>query len=168
MMDVKREYPSLTSTLKKPGGSGPAQTKVINMVKNSGNPTVMVVDDFADIRSMLRLWLESRGCRVVEAADGKQAVETAERERPDLILMDLFMPEVDGFATTLRIRKHAELRDVPIIAISAYGELGIDIQLRIDPLAVGFNEYVAKPFGPEQLGELLERFVPKSRSASGM
>jgi len=59
------------------------------------SPTVLIVDDSADIRTMVRLWLERRGCRVVEAADGKQAVQVAERERPALILMDLYLPELE-------------------------------------------------------------------------
>jgi CheY-like chemotaxis protein len=88
-------------------------------------------------------------------------VSVAARERPGLILMDLSMPEVDGYSAARRIRRREELRDTPIVAISAYGELGIDAQLRIDPLAVGFNDYVTKPFGPARLEELLERFVPK-------
>ena len=95
-------------------------------------------------------------------------METAERELPDLILMDLSMPEIDGFAATHRIRKVEGLRDVPIIAISADGEWGIDVQLQIDPLAVGFNAYVPKPFGPEQLFDLPGRFLPKSRRAPGL
>jgi CheY-like chemotaxis protein len=137
------------------------------MTQNSGRPTVMIVDDYDDVRPLLRRWLENFGCRVVEAAGGREAVEVAKHEHPDLILMDLFMPEVDGFAATFRIRKDAELKDVPIVAITAYGELGIDVQLQIDPQAVGFNDYVPKPFGPEQLKELLDRFLPKSKSVSG-
>ena len=128
---------------------------------NSTNLTVMVVDDYAEMRSLLRGWLEARGYQVVEAEDGRQAVEVAERERPALILMDLFMPEVDGYSAALRIRQRDELRHVPIVATSAYEDSGKAIQLQIDPTAVGFNEYVGKPFGPEQLDELLERFAPK-------
>lgn len=129
------------------------------MTQKKNRQTVMVVDDFADTRSMLRIWLEQRGYRVLEAEDGKQAVKTAQLEHPDLILMDLFMPEIDGFAAAIHIRKHVELRDVPIIAISAYGELGIEAQLENEALSVGFNEYVAKPFTSNQLGELLDRFL---------
>ena len=127
--------------------------------------TVMVVDDFTDIRSMLRLWLERSGYRVVEAADGKRAVEVARRERPDLILMDLYLPEIDGSVAAARIREEVELKGVPIVAVTAYGESGIGAQLSIDPLAIGFNGYVTKPFGPEQLNELLERYLPAPNTA---
>ena len=131
------------------------------MVERNLSPTVLVVDDYADIRALLRRWLEARGYRVVEATDGREALGAATRERPGLILMDLSMPGVDGFAAARRIRRQDGLRDTPIVGISAYGESGLDAQLRIDPLAVGFNDYVPKPFRPEQLEELLERFVPK-------
>ena len=132
---------------------------------NNTRPTIMVVDDYDEVRSILRVWLERHGCRVVEATGGREAVQIAERERPELILMDLSMPEIDGFAATFRIRRQADLCNVPIIAISAYGELGIDVQLHIDPLAVGFNAYLAKPFGPEKLFELLNRYLPRSGGA---
>lgn len=124
-------------------------------------PTVLIVDDYDDVRPLLRRWLEKLECRVVEARDGREALTVALQEHPDLILMDLSMPEVDGFAATVSIRKHEELKDVPIVATSAYGELGIDEQLLIDPGAAGFNDYVPKPFSVEQLEELLRRFVPR-------
>lgn len=128
--------------------------------------TVMVVDDYDDVRSMLTRWLEMQAYRVIEAKGGKEAVEMAQRERPDLILMDLALPEIDGFAATFNIRTHEELRDVPIIAISAYGELGIDAQLKIDPHAVGFNDYLPKPFSPQKLLEILDRYLPKRVEAA--
>lgn len=130
-------------------------------------PTVLVVDDYDDVRSMLTRWLEMNGCRAIEATSGKEAVETALRERPDLILMDLALPEIDGFAATFSIRTHEHLRDVPIIAISAYGELGIDTQLKVDPPAIGFNDYLPKPFSPEKLCEILDRYLPKRAEAAG-
>lgn len=134
---------------------------------NTTRPTVMVVDDYDDVRAILKRWLEQHGCTVLEASGGRQAVEIAEREHPDLILMDLAMPEIDGFAATFRIRTHEALKDVPIIAISAYGELGIDVQLKIDPLAIGFNAYLSKPFAPEKLLTLVDQYLPKSKGARG-
>ena len=129
------------------------------------SPTVLIVDDSADIRTMVRLWLERRGCRVVEAADGKQAVQVAVRERPALILMDLYLPELDGAVAAARIREHAGLERVPIVAVSAYGESGIGAQLTVDPQAAGFNEYITKPFGPEKVEELLARYLQQSKRA---
>jgi two-component system, sensor histidine kinase len=129
------------------------------------NPTVMIVDDSADIRTMVRLWLERRGCRVVEAADGKQAVRVAERERPALILMDLYLPELDGAVAAARIHECAGLEHVPIVAASAYGDAGIGAQLSADPQAAGFSEYITKPFGPERVEELLARYLQQTKRA---
>ena len=128
---------------------------------DSGRATILVVDDYAELRSLLRLWLEARGYRVAEAADGREAVEVAERERPALILMDVAMPGVDGFSAALRIRRMGGLGGVPIVATSAYGDSAKAVQLKIDPTAVGFNAYLPKPFGPQQLDELLELFAPR-------
>src|SRR3712207_8036540 len=82
--------------------------------------TVMVVEDFEDNRFMMRRLLEMSGYRVVEAVNGQEAVEVAARERPDLILMDLSLPLLDGLAATRRIREQPDLRAVPIVAVSAH------------------------------------------------
>jgi CheY-like chemotaxis protein len=129
--------------------------------------TVMVVDDYADVRVILKRWLEEGGYHVIEATGGREAVEMAERERPALILMDLALPEIDGFVATSQIRAHPDLSNIPIIAISAYGELGIDAQLKIDPASVGFNAYLAKPFVPEKLLNLVGQYLPKSGDEEG-
>jgi len=131
------------------------------MDKSTGR-TILVVDDYDDARAILKRWLEEGGYLVIEATSGREAVEMAEREHPELILMDLALPEMDGFADTLEIRAHEDLRDVPIIGISAYGELGIDAQLKIDPKAVGFNAYLSKPFVPQKLLDLVVQHLPKS------
>ena len=124
-------------------------------------PTIMVVDDYDDVRSMLTRWLEDQECRVIEATGGNEAVELAKRERPDLILMDLALPEIDGFSATFSIRAHEELREIPIIGISAYGELGIDAQLKVDPQSMGFNDYLPKPFSPQKLSQILDEYIPQ-------
>lgn len=128
------------------------------MEKKQEPLTILVVDDLDDNRSIMRAWLEKRGYRVVEAADGQEAVEVAMRERPALILMDISMPRVNGFAATSRIRQHPNLRDVPIIAVTAYGTLEIDAQLN-DPLATEYIECITKPYDPEDLGELIDRLL---------
>ena len=138
-------------------------SKVYNAaMRKSTGQTIMVVDDYDDARAILKRWLEESGYHVIEATSGREAVEMAERERPELILMDLALPEMDGFAATREIRAQEDLRDVPIIGISAYGELGIDAQLKIDPKAVGFNAYLSKPFVPQKLLDLVVQHLPKS------
>lgn len=114
---------------------------------NDGQPTILVVDDFDDTRLLIKTWLERKGFRVVEAENGNQAVTAAENYHPDLIIMDLEMPEMDGLLATRKIRTVANLARVPIIAVSAYSaEL-----FRDQALASGCNEYVATPFEPEEL-----------------
>ena len=82
--------------------------------------TVMVVEDYDDTRLLLRRALEMRGYRVLEATNGEEAVNIAERERPDLILMDLDLPILDGIAATQQLRHKPALNTVPIIAVTAY------------------------------------------------
>ncbi len=114
--------------------------------------TVLVVDDSEDIRELLRLMLEMRGCRVVEAANGIDAVELAGRVHPALILMDLSMPVLDGYEATRRIRVQPELSDVPVIAVSAY----CDLHNRQKALAAGCIECVSKPVDFGQIDRLLQ------------
>lgn len=118
--------------------------------------TILVVDDFDDTRLMMRLWLEKRGYRVVEASDGVQAVEVALRESPHLVIMDIEMPQMDGLAATRRIREEEHLRDVPIVAVSAYGAE----HWRDRAIAAGCNEYVSTPFEPRELNELIKSLLP--------
>jgi CheY-like chemotaxis protein len=120
-------------------------------------PTVLVVEDFEDNRFMMRRLLEMSGYRVVEAVNGEQAVETAVSERPDLILMDLSLPKLDGLAATRRIRQHDELARTPIVAVSAHDTT----DFHADALAAGCNEYVTKPIDFDQLESLLKRLLGK-------
>jgi two-component system cell cycle response regulator len=121
-------------------------------------PLILVVDDYEDIRLTLKIWLEKRGYRVLEAENGPDAVEIARRERPALIILDIFMPKVDGFATARRIREFEALRQVPIIAVSAHDTL----DLQSAALAAGCNEFINKPHDLEQLEMLIERFLRRS------
>ena len=104
--------------------------------------TILVVDDFDDARLLLRTWLERRGFRVVEAENGLQAINQAQTELPDLIIMDVQMPQLDGLSATRRIRDLKSMNSVPIVAVSAYGA---DL-FRDQALAAGCNEYVSTPF----------------------
>ena len=119
--------------------------------------TVMVVEDFEDNRFMMRRLLEMSGYQVLEAINGEEAVEIAKRERPDLILMDLSLPLLDGLAATRRIRQEAELRDVPIVAVSAHDTA----DFHADALAAGCNDYVTKPIDFDQLEALLGKLLTR-------
>ena len=116
--------------------------------------TVLIVDDFDDTRLLLRTWLERRGFRVVEAENGLQAIDQADTELPDLIIMDMQMPGLDGLSATRRIRKSHD--SVPILAVSAYGAE----QYRDLALAAGCNDYVSTPFEPATLDGIIRSLVP--------
>ncbi len=116
------------------------------------NLTVLVVEDVDDARDLMRLELEERGYLVVEAADGAKAVEIALSERPDIILMDLTLPVMDGLAATAKIRSHEEMREVPIIAVTAHQES----DFRAEAKASGFDAYVTKPIDVPWLDELIK------------
>jgi CheY-like chemotaxis protein len=112
---------------------------------------VLLVEDFEDTRLFMRLELEEQGFIVFEAENGKVAVETAIREKPDVILMDLTLPLMDGFAATKLIRQNEELKNVPIIAITAHKEN----DFRSDAKASGFDAYVTKPIDVNWLKDLI-------------
>lgn len=124
---------------------------------NAGkNGIVMVVEDYDDTRELLCVSLQMMGCRVIEATNGKQAVEIAPIEHPDLILMDLSMPVMDGITATLKIRAQFETRDIPIVALSAHCGQGEWSQ---KALAAGCLECVGKPVEIETLDRLVNQFV---------
>ena len=125
---------------------------------NQAQSTILIVDDFDDTRLLLRTWLEKKGYRVIEAENGKEAVTTAEDKRPDLIIMDVEMPELDGLSATRQIRALENFERVPIVAVSAYGA----DQFRADALNAGCNEYVSTPFEPEELEELISTLIKTS------
>jgi CheY-like chemotaxis protein len=124
-------------------------------MQQPAKPVILVVDDFDDTRLLLRTWLERKGFEVIEAENGNEAVSQAESKRPNLIIMDLEMPELDGLAATRKIRAVKELEKVPVLAVSAYGAE----QFRDDALAAGCDEYVSTPFEPEALEKLIRSFV---------
>jgi len=126
--------------------------------KNEAELTVMVVEDFEDNRFMMRRLLEMSGYRVVEAVNGQEALDAARRERPDLILMDLSLPLLDGLAATRLIRQQAELRQVPIVAVSAHDTS----DFHAEALAAGCNEYVTKPIDFDELESVLKRLLTKT------
>jgi CheY-like chemotaxis protein len=116
------------------------------------NLTVLVVEDDDDSRYLMRLELERLGYLVSEAENGVKAVEFALREYPDIILMDLTLPEMDGLEATARIRADPKMSEVPIIAVTAHQES----DFRDEAKASGFNAYVTKPIDGAWLSELIK------------
>lgn len=109
--------------------------------------TILIVDDYDDNRTLLSAWLRAKGFKVVEAEDGKEGVRQAYRARPDLILMDLAMPKLDGVEATRQIRERQAFSRTPIFAITAYGTYDV----KQDALAAGCNEVLNKPLDLETL-----------------
>jgi len=117
---------------------------------------ILVVEDQADNRRILRDLLGNAGYELVEAESGEEALAAVEAQRPDLILMDIQLPVMDGYEATRRIRSKPELRSIPIIAVTSYALAGDEAKA----LAIGCNAYVAKPFSPRALlGKVREQLA---------
>jgi two-component system cell cycle response regulator DivK len=114
--------------------------------------TILVVDDNGDVRFMLRFLLEAKGYRMLEAEDGLEAVETARSSRPNLILIDVSLPRLDGLSATRRIREEAGLRTTPIVAVSGHAAT----EDRDKALAAGCDGYLTKPINFEELYRLID------------
>jgi len=108
---------------------------------------ILVIEDQADNRQILRDLLTSADFEVIEAADGEEGVAAAAAQRPDLILMDIQLPLLDGYEATRRIKADPALRAIPIIVITSYALSGDDEKAR----AAGCDAYFSKPFSPRQL-----------------
>jgi DNA-binding response OmpR family regulator len=135
-----------------------ADASAVRPQATSVKPLVLVAEDHDDTRFLLKYMLEMRGCRVIVAADGEDAVRVAEHERPDLILMDATLPRLDGLAATRRIRETITLRNVPIVFLSGHAEASF----RAMALETGGNDYLTKPFEPGQLERMIERHLGRA------
>lgn len=120
--------------------------------------TVLLVEDTEDNRQMMRRLLEMSGFRVVEAINGKEAVEVASQVRPQVILMDLSLPFIDGLAATRQIRSLPGLSKVPIVAVSAHDTA----DFHTDALNAGCNAYVTKPIDYPELEDIVNRLLART------
>lgn len=121
--------------------------------------TVMVVEDFKDSREVLAAGLRLAGYEVTEAGSGGEALERAGRERPDLVLMDLTLPGLDGLSAVYRLRELDSMSDVPIVACTAHSP---DLHMRA-ARAVGCDDYVTKPVDIARLVETVGRLLESGR-----
>jgi two-component system cell cycle response regulator DivK len=119
------------------------------------NRRILVVEDQEDNRRILRDLLTSRGYDLVEAEDGEKALTMAENRRPDLILMDVQIPLLDGYEVTRRLKANPALRDIPIIVVTSYALSGDESKAR----AAGCNAYVSKPYNARQLLAKIQGFI---------
>jgi two-component system cell cycle response regulator DivK len=123
--------------------------------RNSKDLKVLIVEDVEDTRLFMRLELEQQGFIVIEAGDGRSAVNLALQEQPDVILMDLSIPVMDGLAATKLIRKSQKLKNALIIAVTAHQET----DFRTGAKDSGFDAYVTKPIDMAWLKELINRLL---------
>jgi len=119
---------------------------------------ILVVEDTEDNRLILGDLLSNAGYELIEAVDGLEGVAAAEREKPDLILMDIQLPGIDGYEATRRIRAIPALAGVPIIAVTSYALSGDEAKTR----EAGCDGYVAKPYSPRQLLATVRQFLPEA------
>ena len=134
----------------------------VQPMNNSGKDvSVLLVEETEDNHHMMRRLLELSGYRVTEAVNGVEAVRVAERETPNIILMDLSLPIVDGLAATRRIRQLPELEKVPIVAVSAHDTA----DFHAEALAAGCNAYITKPIDYAELEDLITGFTQGQRDS---
>jgi CheY-like chemotaxis protein len=126
------------------------------MAKKADTPTILVIEDYTDSRTLLSSLLRAKGYKVLEARDGKEGLLQANRITPDLILMDLAMPEMDGVEATRQLRLRHTLSRTPIFAISAYATADV----KQDAMAAGCAEVFLKPLE-------IEKLLGKIRTALG-
>lgn len=125
------------------------------MKKQAKPQTVLLVEDTEDNRFMMRRLLEMTGYRVVEAMNGEEAVKLAKAESPNLILMDLSLPVIDGLAATRLIRKLPEFKSTPIIAVSAHDTS----DFQSEAIQAGCDNYVTKPIDFNELEQLIAKLL---------
>jgi len=121
---------------------------------------ILIVEDNEMNRDMLSRRLARRGYQIMMAVDGEEGIAAAKRENPDLILMDIQLPEMDGYEATQQIKSIAELKTIPIIAVTSYALSGDEAKAR----AAGCDGYIAKPFSPRELLAKVRKYLSDEAS----
>ncbi len=125
--------------------------------KQTHVPTILVVDDVLDSLVMISLTLQNMGFRILTADNGRSAIEVARLARPDLILMDIHMPELDGLAATRHIRENVELQKIPVVALTAFSTEGFQ-KAAFD---AGLDGYLNKPVDFDRLTKLINSLLER-------
>ncbi len=139
---------SLTNETVRKGPSGVAQ------------PVILVVDDDASIQRLVRLQLKDEGFRAVSATTGEEAMERANEVHPDLVLLDIALPDVSGYEVLARLREHASIPTIMLTARTRDSD-------KVRGLELGADDYVAKPFNPEELTARIRAVLRRSRQQGG-
>ncbi len=120
---------------------------------------ILVIEDTEDNRQILRDLLSSAGYEIIEATDGESGVSMAANEVPDLILMDIQLPVIDGYEATRRLKADPATRHIPVVAVTSYALVGDEAKAR----EAGCDGYVAKPFSPRHLLATVREFLDRAR-----
>lgn len=129
-----------------------ANDRAASLVK----PRILVIEDNGDMREFLRRVLERHNYGFLEARDGTEGFEIALRERPELILLDLSLPHVDGYEVMRQLKTSTELGHTPVLAVTAHAR-SVDEQRAFE---AGFDAYLTKPYSIRDLLDLIQRFLP--------
>ncbi len=118
----------------------------------------LIVEDHEDNRRILHDLLSSAGHEPLEAVTGAEGITLAEMHRPDVIIMDIQLPDLDGYEATRRIKANPVLRHIPVVAVTSYALSGDDVKAK----AAGCDAYVTKPFSPRALLGIIREFLPRA------
>lgn len=125
---------------------------------------ILIVEDHRDSRALLVLMLRSMGYEVIEAANGQEAIDKAGAEGPDLVIMDLGLPGINGIEATVKLKQDLKTAHIPVIAYSAWSEE----QYRAQALKAGMVEYLPKPTAPRVFQKVLQRLLTKEQEKTAM
>ncbi len=124
---------------------------------------ILIAEDERDIRELVNFSLQFGGFAVVQAANGAEAVDQAQKELPDLILMDVRMPKMTGYEACRQMKSMPELRDIPVVFLSAKGQ-ETEIQTGLE---AGAEEYILKPFAPDELVKQVQAVLDRVAARRG-
>ena len=119
---------------------------------------VMVVEDNEKNRKLMRVILKSKGYNVIEATTGEEAISTLKKQKPDIILMDIQLPGIDGITLAKQIKADTNTNDIPIIAVTAFAMKGDEQKI----LSSGCNGYISKPIDTHELINIMEQYLRKT------
>ena len=124
------------------------------------NGTILYIEDNEQNYYLVNVLLNTRGCKVLWAQDGQEGIEKAVQSRPDLILLDIQLPVMDGYEVARRLRSNPELSKIPIVAVTSYAMSGD----REKALSAGFNGYIEKPIDPDTFLAQIDKYFPGTDS----
>ena len=122
---------------------------------NDYSKKILIVDDNEDSRDLVVKVLKNRGYQMVEAVDGEDALEKAESENPDIILLDISIPKLDGYEVTRRLKSREKFKNIPIIALTAHAMKGD----KEKALQAGYDGYISKPISVHELPEQIKSYL---------